>query len=122
MEFDFRKNTLLGQYSANLSMEHQLFARMLEEELGTDHVMIVQVMDMIERANRQPLTEQKWLGTMLTLTMFDGEVSVKANTLYQERDEALEDGLSLYDSESYSVCGLLDFEHLLEQWKLFITK
>ncbi|GAM61755.1 hypothetical protein JCM19232_6060 [Vibrio ishigakensis] len=46
---------------------------------------------------------------------------VQDNALFLQTEHDLEPDFELYDSESYAVCGLEDFEALIQQWQRFVT-
>ncbi|EFO38617.1 YacL family protein [Escherichia coli] len=43
MEFEFIRNTLMGEYYVKCSMGHEIVGRWLQEEIGKDPTMIAQV-------------------------------------------------------------------------------
>ncbi|MBF8999259.1 MULTISPECIES: YacL family protein [Vibrio] len=122
MEFEFTKNTLLGEYQVKCSMEHQIVGRWLQEEIGRDCTKIDHIFQLIEQAHQYPANELKWSGKEISLLLCDSEVTVQENTMMAGFEEDIDSEFSLYESESSAQCGLEDFESLLEQWKTFIAR
>ncbi|ASA57179.1 YacL family protein [Vibrio gazogenes] len=119
MEFEFRKNILLGEYYAAFNMEHAVISRFLEDELGADRTMIEQVLQLLQSAYQDDLTEQVWFGREISLKILEGEVTIFENTLTHANHHDFEDEFELYESESIATCGLDDFESMLMQWQQF---
>ncbi|MFG0605070.1 YacL family protein [Vibrio mimicus] len=120
MEFEFIKNTLLGEYSVRCSMEHQIVGRWLQEEIGQDQVKLKQVLALIEQAEQSPAQEFLWTGREISLLIHGDEITVQDNALAYETEHELETDFSLYDSESIAACGREDFVALLTQWQSFV--
>lgn len=120
MDFEFKKNTLLGTYRVYCSMGHEALAQWVESELGTDIADIDQHLTLIEQARQQPFNEVSALGKGYNLSIYDNEVTVTAHTVQDSEDDWHDEELSSYSSETESVCGLDDFESLLIQWREFI--
>ncbi|ERM62302.1 hypothetical protein P781_02925 [Vibrio mimicus CAIM 1883] len=120
MEFEFIKNTLLGEYAVKCSMEHQIVGRWLQEEIGQDQAKINQVLALIEQAVKSPAQEFLWTGREISLMVQGDEVQVQDNTLAYDAEHELESDFFLYDSESVAACGREDFIALLTQWQNFV--
>ncbi|ENM5762033.1 YacL family protein [Vibrio mimicus] len=120
MEFEFIKNTLLGEYVVKCSMEHQIVGRWLQEEIGQDQAKINQVLALIEQAEQSPAQEFLWTGREISLMVQGDEVQVQDNTLAYDAEHELESDFFLYDSESVAACGREDFIALLTQWQNFV--
>ncbi|MCE0493346.1 YacL family protein [Vibrio salinus] len=120
MDFEFTKNTMLGEFRAHFEMEHTIFGRLLEDELIQDCAKIEQLFLLAGQAHRAPIRDFKWCGTELLVLFHNYEVVVAENAVHQEIEENFEDNLYLYDSESSSSCGLEDFVELLNKWQTFI--
>ncbi len=119
MEFEFRKNMLLGEYYAAFNMEHGVISRLLEDEMGTDRTIIEQVLQLLQSAYQDDFTEQVWFGREISLKVLEGEVTIFENILTHSDHHDFEDEFSLYESESIATCGLDDFESMLIQWQQF---
>ncbi|AMG03698.1 YacL family protein [Vibrio mimicus] len=120
MEFEFIKNTLLGEYAVKCSMEHQIVGRWLQEEIGQDQAKINQVLALIEQAVKSPAQEFLWTGREISLMVQGDEVQVQDNALAYDAEHELESDFFLYDSESVAACGREDFIALLTQWQNFV--
>ncbi|ENS5607828.1 YacL family protein [Vibrio mimicus] len=120
MEFEFIKNTLLGEYAVKCSMEHQIVGRWLQEEIGQDQAKINQVLALIEQAEQSPAQEFLWTGREISLMVQGDEVQVQDNALAYDAEHELESDFFLYDSESVATCGREDFIALLTQWQNFV--
>ncbi|WPC73656.1 YacL family protein [Vibrio porteresiae] len=119
MDFEFTKNTLLGEYYVKCSMEHQIVGRWLQEEIGRDCTKIDQILALIEKAHQFSAQELQWQGKEISVLLTGQEVTVEENARLSGIEEEFEDDFSLYESESYAQCGLEDFESLLLQWRDF---
>ncbi|QMV13367.1 hypothetical protein Vspart_00592 [Vibrio spartinae] len=119
MEFEFRKNMLLGEYYAAFNMEHAVISRFLEDETGADRTIIDQVLQLLQSAYQDDLTEQVWFGREISLKILEGEVTIFENILTHTNHHDFEDEFELYESESIATCGLDDFESMLMQWQQF---
>lgn len=122
MEFEFTKNTLLGEYRVSCNMEHQIVARWLQEEVGKDRTKIEQVYSLLEKVHQSPAKEWKLPGKEISLSIVGSEVTVEENTMSYGHDIEIDSEFDLYDSESTAECGLEDFESMLRQWCEFIER
>ncbi len=120
MEFEFTKNTFLGEYHVSCNMEHQIVARWLQEEIGKDRTKIEQVFSLLEQVHQSPAKEWKLTGKEISLTVLGREVTVQENSLAYSHDVEFESEFDLYDSESSAECGLEDFESMIQQWSEFV--
>lgn len=120
MEFEFIKNTLLGEYAVRCNMEHQIVGRWLQEEIGQDLAKLKHVLTLIDKAEQSPAQEFLWTGREISLLVQGDEITVQENALAYESEHELETDFALYDSESIAACGREDFVALLTQWQSFI--
>ena len=65
MEFEFIRNTLMGEYYVKSSMGHEIVGRWLQEEIGKDWQKIEQVESMLVAVHQSPLQAVSY--THLTL-------------------------------------------------------
>lgn len=79
MEFEFRKNILLGEYYAAFNMEHAVISRFLEDEINAERTMIEQILQLLQSAYQDDLTEQVWFGREISLKILEGEVTIFEN-------------------------------------------
>ncbi|KOO13628.1 hypothetical protein AKJ18_17875 [Vibrio xuii] len=121
MEFEFIRNTLMGEYYVKSSMGHEIVGRWLQEEIGKDWQKIEQVENLLEQVRQAPQLEHTLVGAEISLNAQGDEIVVQENVLGhgQEMDAGSE--FDFYDSESTASCGIDDFEDLIEQWKTFLT-
>ncbi|HDZ9268119.1 TPA: YacL family protein [Vibrio cholerae] len=120
MEFEFIKNTLLGEYAVRCNMEHQIVGRWLQEEIGQDLAKLKHVLTLIDKAEQSPAQEFLWTGREISLLVQGDEITVQENALAYVSEHELETDFALYDSESIAACGREDFVALLTQWQSFI--
>ncbi|WP_367987297.1 YacL family protein [Vibrio sp. NTOU-M3] len=121
MEFEFIRNTLMGEYYVKSSMGHEIVGRWLQEEIGKDWDKIGQVEQLTDKARLAPHQEHQLLGTEISLSIQGDEVTVQENVLAHGSEIEADSEFDFYDSESTASCGLEDFELLIEQWKEFLT-
>jgi uncharacterized protein YacL (UPF0231 family) len=122
MEFEFRKNILLGEYYASFNMEHAVISRFLEDEVRSERTMIDQILQLLQLASQNDLAEQIWNGREISVKILDGEVTVFENALMHLNHNDFEDEFELYESESIATCGLNDFESMMIQWQKFVLE
>ncbi len=120
MEFEFIKNSFTGEYLVKCEMGQEVIARLLQEEISTDDRTIMEIKALLSKAAQFSGNEHKWQGKEISLSILESEVHVYENTLAFETLMESEEEFSLYESESYSECGLEDFVSILEQWERFI--
>ncbi|MGF1709216.1 YacL family protein [Vibrio kagoshimensis] len=120
MEFEFTRNTLMGEYYVKCSMGHEIIGRWLQEEIGKDKQKLNQVMDAIERSRTNMSTETALLGKEISLSINEDEVTIQENVLGhgEEMEESSE--FDFYNCESTANCGIDDFELLMTNWLDFL--
>ncbi|WP_423839834.1 YacL family protein [Vibrio mytili] len=121
MEYEFIRNTLMGEYYVKCSMGHEIVGRWLQEEIGKDRMKIAQVEALIEQSFCSPSQEHSLLGTEISLMIHGDEVLVEENTMSHDHDIELESEFDFYNAESTASCGREDFVTLIEQWKSFLN-
>ncbi len=121
MEFEFIRNTLMGEYYVKCSMGHEIVGRWLQEEIGKDLAKIAQVEALIDKAFSLPSQEYTLTGTEISLMIQGDEVLVQENALSHDYDVEMESEFDFYDAESTASCGIEDFVALIEQWKDFLN-
>lgn len=119
MEFEFVRNTLMGEYYVKCSMGHEIVGRWLQEDIGKNQESIQQVLDLIEQAKQHPSKEFKLSGREISLSIQQFDVLVEEHVLTQEQELDSEE-FDFYNSESTATCGLEDFHSLIEQWQEFV--
>ncbi|MFV8448745.1 YacL family protein [Vibrio campbellii] len=121
MEFEFIRNTLMGEYYVKCSMGHEIVGRWLQEEIGKDPAKIAQVEALIDQAFSSPSQEHRLTGAEISLMINGDEVLVQENALGHEYEVEMESEFDFYDAESTASCGIEDFCTLIEQWKDFLN-
>ncbi|KGY12324.1 hypothetical protein NM22_10590 [Vibrio tubiashii] len=121
MEFEFIRNTLMGEYYVKSSMGHEIVARWLQEEVGKDWQKIERVEQLVRCARANPQQENLLEGTEISLTIQGDEVTVQENVLAHGQEMEADSEFDFYNSESLANCGIDDFEDLIMQWKSFLT-
>ncbi len=121
MDFEFRKDTLTDTYKVFISMEQAALGTWVQESLGTDKVAIKQIMEEITQLKLRQKEEYRLTGEEMTLTLTREDACVCANSEMMGYEEELQDDMNYYDAETVAVCGLEDFEGLLQAWLEFIN-
>ncbi|GAB2668493.1 YacL family protein [Vibrio panuliri] len=121
MEFEFIRNTLMGEYYVKCSMGHEIVGRWLQDEIGKDWQKIECVEAIIEQALAHPHGEQFLEGTEISLAIHGDEVVVQENVLAHGEVMDADSEFDFYDSESTASCGIEDFAIMIEQWKRFLS-
>ncbi|MGY5730594.1 YacL family protein [Vibrio chemaguriensis] len=121
MEFEFIRNTLMGEYYVKCGMGHEIVGRWLQEEIGKDPMKIAQVEKLIEQSFSAPSQEHNLTGTEISLMIQGDEVLVQENALAHDHDVEMESELDFYNAESTASCGIEDFMILIERWKDFLN-
>ena len=122
MEYEFRRNSLMGTYLASFSMDHEVLGQWFSEELGPELAKIQQVLDIIKEIQAGKRDSWRLIGGDLTLDLDEEQARIYANALGFEQEYELEESMSLYDSESEAYCGLEDLEEALLSWYEFVQK
>ncbi len=120
MEFEFIKNSFTGEYLVRCEMGQEVIARLLQEEISTSDRTIMEITALLTQAAQFSGNEFKWQGKEISLSVVDSEVHVYENSLAFDSLMEMDEEFSVYESESYSECGLEDFRSVLAQWERFI--
>ncbi|WP_047049828.1 YacL family protein [Vibrio mexicanus] len=120
MEFEFTRNTLMGEYYVKCSMGHEIVGRWLQEEIGKDRDKIAEVEALIVDSQGKLSSDCRLEGAEISLSIQGDEVTIQENVL--DHEMKLEEGseFDFYNSESTASCGIDDFELLIERWKDFL--
>ena len=119
MEYEFLRD-LTGQVKVRMSMDHEAVGHWFNEEVKDN----LPLLDEVEAAAQQVKgTINQWqrVGHEYTLWLDGEEVMVRANQLAFSGDE-MEEGMSYYDEESLSLCGVEDFLQVLRAYREFIQQ
>ncbi|AXW85920.1 hypothetical protein AU509_11430 [Lonsdalea britannica] len=117
MDYEFLRD-VTGVVIVRMSMGHEAVGHWLNEEVNGQ----LAVLDEVEAGARSVLgSERQWQlqGHEYSLLLDEEEVIIRANQLSLTCDE-MEEGMSYYDEESLSLCGLEDFLALLSKYRQFI--
>ncbi|GLR08701.1 hypothetical protein COO59_11360 [Mixta theicola] len=117
MEYEFLRD-VTNQVKVRMSMGHEAVGHWFNEEVKGDMALL----DEVEAAAAQVKgSEREWLlqGHEYQLSLNGEEVMIRANQLAFDTDE-LEEGMSYYDEESLSFCGLEDFLAVIAAYRAFM--
>ncbi|MBY5993045.1 YacL family protein [Ferrimonas balearica] len=119
MEYEFRRE-LGGQPVALMSMGHEALGRFLSEECQGSEMLgrLHSAMAAIRQGQQR---ECQLTGAEQSLVLTEEWVRVADHALGQVNGTELDPELSFYDAESEALCGLEDFERLLDSWQAFLA-
>ena len=118
MDYEFLRD-ITGQVKVRMSMGHEAVGHWFNEEVKDN----LPLLDDVEQAARDLKgTERSWqrVGHEYTLWMDGEEVMIRANQLDFSGDE-MEEGMSYYDEESLSLCGVEDFLAVVDGYRRFLA-
>jgi uncharacterized protein YacL (UPF0231 family) len=118
MEYEFLRD-VTGQVRVRMSMDHEAVGHWFNEEVKENFALL----DEVEAAVRAVKgTQQQWqrVGHEYTLWLDEEEVMIRANQLALE-DDGLEEGMTYYDEESLSFCGVEDFLAVIAAYRRFMA-
>ncbi|MEH2921660.1 protein YacL [Samsonia erythrinae] len=117
MDYEFLRD-VTGQVIVRMSMGHEAIGHWFNEEVKGQVAILT---DVEEAARAVAGSERQWrrVGHEYTLLLDAEEVMIQANQLTFNTDE-LEEGMSYYDEESLSLCGLEDFLTLVAKYREFL--
>ncbi|WP_058912381.1 protein YacL [Entomohabitans teleogrylli] len=119
MDYEFLRD-ITGTVKVRMSMGHEALGHWFNEEVKGDLALL----DRVELAAREVRgSERQWQqsGHEYTLWLDGEEVMVRANQLEFSGDE-MEEGMSYYDEESLSLCGLEDFLQVAAAYRRFLAE
>ncbi|EPH6763472.1 protein YacL [Cronobacter dublinensis] len=119
MDYEFLRD-ITGGVKVRLSMGHEALGHWFNEEVKGNLALL----DEVEAATREVKgSERQWqkTGHEYTLWLDGEEVMVRANQLEFSGDE-MEEGMSYYDEESLSLCGLEDFLQVVKAYRDFLAQ
>ena len=120
MEYQFKTDPFSDGFRAEFSMGHEAFGHWLVGELGYQTEAIEAMLQQVANIKGCEQQETQIAGREFGLLLNPHDAIVKANSLHLEGDLPEGEDLSFYDQESFSACGLEDFEVLLKSWLRFI--
>lgn len=119
MEYEFLRD-ITGLVKVRMSMGHEVVGHWFNEEVKGNFALL----DEVEQAAASVKgSERQWqkTGHEYTLWLDGEEVMIRANQLEFEGDE-MEEGMSYYDEESFSMCGVEDFLRVADAYREFVTQ
>ena len=119
MDYDFLRD-ITGEVKVRFSMGHEVIGHWLNEEVKGD----LSVLDKVEAAIAELKGSERdtqIVGHEYTLLLADDEVMIRANQLDFDGDE-IEEGMSYYDEESLSMCGVEDFLQVVNAYRDFMKQ
>ncbi|KAF1368255.1 protein YacL [Yokenella regensburgei] len=119
MDYEFLRD-LTGGVKVRMSMGHEAVGHWFNEEVK-DNLALLEEVEQAAQALKG--TELSWqcAGHEYTVWMDGEEVMVRANQLEFSGDE-IEEGMSYYDEESLSMCGVEDYLQVIEAYRVFIKQ
>jgi len=122
VDFEFRKDTLTDTYRVIISMEQIALGNWIQGTLGTDKATIALIQAEIDLLKNRQKQEYRLIGEEMTLTLTQEDVCACANSELIDFGEELDEDMNYYDAETVAVCGLEDFEILLQAWLDFFSQ
>ena len=119
MEYEFLRD-ITGQVRVQMSMGHEVVGHWFNEEVKGNLALL----DDVEQAALSVKgSERQWqrVGHEYTLWLDGEEVMIRANLLAISGDE-MEEGMSYYDEESLSFCGVEDFLQVAHAYREFLQQ
>lgn len=119
MEYEFLRD-VTGVVKVRMSMDHEVVGHWFNEEVK-DNLALLD--DVEQAAATLKGTGRAWQreGHEYTLWMDGEEVMIRANQLDFSGDE-MEEGMSYYDEESLSLCGVEDFLAVVAGYRRFLAE
>ena len=119
MDYEFLRD-ITGVVKVRMSMDHEAIGHWFNEEVKGNLALL----DEVEQAARTVKgSERSWqrAGHEYTLWLDGEEVMIRANQLEFSGDE-IEEGMSYYDEESLSLCGVEDFLQVVAAYREFMQQ
>ena len=125
MEFEFLRDPTFGGYHAKFSMEHELFAVWLMEEIGDNKERLSQLQVCIDKAQKLSFEDVQFVGREYLLTLNKDEVHLVLNSALDgvgDYDSYEQQDLYVNDQHHANSCGLEDFVQMIAAWREFLVK
>ncbi|MBY5922418.1 YacL family protein [Ferrimonas balearica] len=119
MEYEFRRE-LGGQPLVLMSMGHEALGRYLTEECQEAEALM-RLRNALAQIRHGQCREWVLNGAEQSLLITVDAVQVRDHALGQMNGVDMDPDLDYYDAESEAVCGLEDFELLLDSWQAFLA-
>ena len=127
MEYEFSYNSTSGGLHAKFSLEHELFAVWLADEVAADQQNIDHLLQLVQQAECAEQQELHWQGRQYLLSIHQAEVNLRLNIICQGvgREDAepvlFDPELAVNDDNGEASCGLPDFSLMLHAWADFVA-
>jgi uncharacterized protein YacL (UPF0231 family) len=105
---------------AEFSMGHEAMSSWFSNELGANEQRIEEIIEIIDQLINRRIEHRLIEGTEYQLRLNQTDAEVRSLSLDIDFDEELPENTNLYDEESFSECGLEDFQQALQSWQEFI--
>ncbi len=105
---------------AEFSMGHEALGSWFTEELGADHQRIEELIEIIDQLINRRIEQRQIEGREYQLKLNQQDAEVRSASLDIDIDDELPEDTNPYDEESFSECGLEDFQQVLKSWQEFI--
>lgn len=119
MDYEFLRD-ITGGVKVRMSMGHEVVGHWFNEEVKDNLALL----DEVEQAAQEVKgSERQWqrVGHEYTIWLDGEEVIIRANQLEISGDD-MEEGMSYYDEESLSFCGVEDFLQVVAAYREFILQ
>lgn len=118
MEYELLRD-LTGEVKIRMSMGHEAVGHWFNEEVSSNLALLDEVEQGLASVKG---SERQWqrVGREYTLWLDEEEVMIRANQMSVEGDE-MEEGMSYYDEESLSFCGVEDFLAVVAAYRRFLA-
>ena len=119
MDYEFLRD-ITGGVKVRMSMGHEAVGHWFNEEVKDNLALLDEVE---QAAHTVKGSERSWqrAGHEETVWREGEEVRVRANQLEFSGDE-MEEGMSYYDEESLSMCGVEDFLNVVAAYREFLKQ
>ena len=127
MEYEFLRDPTFGGYHAKFSMEHELFAAWLMEEVAADGQKLDKLQLCIDKATVNSHKDIHFTGREYLLTFAQNEVILALNSScdgmggFDSIEQLQEQDLAVDGDYHSNTCGLDDFSLMLNAWRDFIS-
>lgn len=117
MDYEFLRD-ITGTVKVRMSMGHEAVGHWFNEEVKENLALLDEVEQALLAVKG---SERQWQrnGHEYTLWLDGEEVMIRANQLDFSGDE-MEEGMSYYDEESLTLCGVEDFLQVLHAYRQFV--
>jgi len=118
MEYEFLRD-LTGQVKVRMSMDHEAVGHWFNDEVK-DNLPLLDEVEAAVSAVKGTVNQWQRVGREYTIWLDEEEVMIRANQLALE-DDGIEEGMTYYDEESLSFCGVEDFLAVIAAYRQFLA-